>query len=336
MSNALPLIRAASLVPFLRWMQQNDRSAQAILAASDLENLPDMRPLQSIALINAFRFLKKLSEIEGPDIGCRVVSSATILELALIGQVALGARTPRHALERVAAALPYHCSHEILTCRKKAQITTISEMMLLKLDREALHIQQQYTASHLKVLCEMSEAPRPVVAQIAIVTHTEYGLAHLEPFLGPAIVPSDTRSMTVEIANSVLDRTFPSRTRDRNGGALPPGIHRLRGENSLAETSRPVIADMLQSGLPTIERLAAAAGVSTRTMQRRLAKENTSFTDLLDDIRAQTAMEELSFNGASIGSIAATLGYSSQGGFTRAMHRWHGAAPKEVRKRLRS
>ena len=336
MSNALPLIRAASLLPFLRWMEQNNCSNEGILAASDLENLPYMKPLQPIAMQNAFRFLKKLGEAEGPDIGCRVVSSATILELALIGRVALGARTPRQALERVATALPYHCSHEIITYRQNAQTTTIREMMSFATDREALHIQQQYTAAHFRVLCEMSDTPRPVEAKISIVPHPELGLAHLTPYLGSSVFASMTRAVTVEVANSVLDSPFPTRTRDRSGGAIPPGIHSLRSENSLSETARPVVADMLQGGQPTIERLAKAAGVSKRTLQRRLAEEDTSFTKLLDDIRAQTAMEELNSRGASIGSIAATLGYASQAGLTRAMHRWQGAAPKEVRKGIHS
>ena len=336
MSYALPLIRAASLLPFLRWMQQNDRSTEAILATCDLENLPYMKPVQPIAMHNAFRFLKKLGQSEGPDIGCRVVSSATILELALIGRVALGAKTPREALERVASALPYHCSHEIITSRKKARTTTVREVMSLNPDTEAIHIQQQYTASHFRVLCEMSDAPRPFKAKISIAPHPQYGLAHLEPFLGSNIISSDTRALTVEIANSVLDSPFPTRTRDRSGSALPPGVHCLRGENSLTETARPVVKDMLQSGQPTVERLAAAAGVSVRTLQRRLAMEKTSFTELLDDIRAQTAIEELNSGTGSIGSIAATLGYATQAGLTRAMYRWQGAAPKEVRKSLSS
>lgn len=336
MSNALPLIRSASLLPFLRWMQQNNRPNEAILAASDLENLPYMNPLQPIAMHNAFRFLKRIADVEGPDIGCRVVSSATILELALIGRIALGARTPREALERVATALPYHCSHEIVTQWRKGQTTTIRELISFKVDIEAVHIQQQYTASHLRVLCEMNETPQPVLAKVCIIPHPEHGLAHLSSYLGPSIVASDTRALSVEIANSVLDRPYPMRARDRTGGALPPGIQSLRGDDSLAESARPVLIDMMQGGQPTIERLAAAAGVSTRTLQRRLAMEKTSFTELLDDIRAQTAIEELSSSGASIGSIAATLGFASQAGLTRAMHRWQGAAPKEVRKALHS
>lgn len=332
MSNALPLIRAASLFPFLHWMQKNGRSTKGILAACDLESLPYMKRLQPIALNNAFHFLKKLGEAEGPDIGCRIVSSATILELALIGRVALGAKTPRQALERVASALPYHCSHEMITYQRKAQITTIREVISLNINPDALHIQQQYTASHLKVLCELSGAPKPVILQISIAPHLEHGLAHLTPFLGSSVKPSDTPALTLEIANSVLDTSYPRRTRDRSGGTIPPGIHSLRGENSLAETARPVIEDMLRSGEPAVERLAKAAGVSTRTLQRRLAKEDTSFMKLLDDIRAQIAVEELSSGGASIGSIAATLGYANQGGLTRAMHRWQGVAPKDVRK----
>lgn len=336
MSQTVPLIRAAAMIPFVRWMKQNNRPLDPSLRAVDLETLPFMKPDHPIALINALRFIEALSDAEGPDIGCRVVSSSTLIELALIGKIALGTRTPREALERVASSLPYHCSHELITVWRKGKVSTVRSLMSVKVSQTARHIQQQYSASILSVLCELSGAPQPVFKQIALAPHPVHGLDHLRPCLDSKIVASNTRALTIEVDNSVLDRPFPTCARDRSGGALPPGVETLQYGGKLGDSARPILEDMLEFGRPSVEGLAVAAGVSTRTLQRRLSQEGLTFTSLLDDVREQIALKKLASGGASIGAIAATLGYTGQGALTRAMHRWRGAAPKDIRKDLQA
>lgn len=336
MPQTIPLIRAASMIPFLRWTKDNHRPTEALLASVDLANLPYMKPYQPIALINAFRFLHNLAELEGPDIGCRVVSSSSLLELALIGKVALGARTPREALVRVAGALPYHCSHERMTVWREGQMTTVRDVMPVKVSKEAAHIQQQYLASILQILCELGSGARPVFKQIAMIPHPDHGLIHLKPFLKSTIVASKTGAVAIEVPNAVLDSPFPTRARDRTGGSIPSGVQKLHFDGRVSETARPILKYMLDGGQPSIESLAVAAGVSTRTLQRRLMQEGTSFTGLLDDVREQLALEQLANGGASMGSIAATLGYSGQGALTRAVRRWKGDAPKQIRRKLQA
>ena len=94
--------------------------------------------------------------------------------------------------------------------------------------------------------------------------------------------------------------------------------------------------DSLARGEPKQERVAAALGVSPRTMVRRLAEEGTSFTELLDDLRRNLACQYLREPGTSIDQIALLLGYSEIGSFTHAFRRWHGVAPSEVKADCRS
>ena len=130
----------------------------------------------------------------------------------------------------------------------------------------------------------------------------------------------------------MVDRPFRSVARDRMTGPPPPDWQTLRGDGSLAGSAQVVVAAMLEEGMPTAERLAAAAGLSLRSLQRRLAEEGTSFTTLLEGVRREAALNRIS-DGRAVRSatVSASLGYSRQSALTRAVRRWTGRPPSHLR-----
>jgi AraC-like DNA-binding protein len=62
--------------------------------------------------------------------------------------------------------------------------------------------------------------------------------------------------------------------------------------------------------------------MSTRTLQRRLAEHETSFQQLLDDVRHGLLRRHTASKQLSPGEIAYLLGYSSTRSFVRASKRW--------------
>jgi AraC-like DNA-binding protein len=97
-----------------------------------------------------------------------------------------------------------------------------------------------------------------------------------------------------------------------------------------------LVAGMVADGQVSVERLAAAAGVIPRTLQRRLATEGTSFSALVDEARRKVALAQIAQDAAPIGEIAATLGYSSSSALTRAVRRWTDIAPRDLRRGARA
>ena len=95
-------------------------------------------------------------------------------------------------------------------------------------------------------------------------------------------------------------------------------------------TARATVAAMLGDRAPSVERLAAAYGLSLRTMQRRLSEEGTSFSALLEDVRREQALERLAAGKGSLGALSASLGYKRQSALTRAVRRWTGRPPSRA------
>ena len=82
----------------------------------------------------------------------------------------------------------------------------------------------------------------------------------------------------------------------------------------------------------TLEDLAAHFSMHQRTLNRRLKDCSTSFRELHNEARHQTARQLLSDTRTSIESIATLLGYSGATAFNRAFAQWEGAPPAQWRR----
>lgn len=99
----------------------------------------------------------------------------------------------------------------------------------------------------------------------------------------------------------------------------------------LAPRVQLVIQQQLPSGNIKEELVASALHLSSRTLQRRLAEEGTSYQELLQSIRRRLAEEYIADNRLAISEVAYLLGFSEQANFTRAFKRWFGVAPSSYR-----
>ena len=103
----------------------------------------------------------------------------------------------------------------------------------------------------------------------------------------------------------------------------------------LASYVRRFIASSLADGEPTVARAAEAAGMSVRTLQRRLLDADLTYHQLLNEVRLVTAMRLLIGPEMSVAEIALALGYSDSAHFSRAFKRLTGEAPFALGQRLR-
>ena len=84
---------------------------------------------------------------------------------------------------------------------------------------------------------------------------------------------------------------------------------------------------------PNLKAAAAAGNCSTRTLDRRLREEGTSFRKVVAEVRHQQAMEWLGEDHARVSDVAARLGYNEVSNFSRAFRRAAGKSPRRARTR---
>ena len=94
---------------------------------------------------------------------------------------------------------------------------------------------------------------------------------------------------------------------------------------------RAAMLRTLPTGELTIDSLADAVGVSRRTLQRRFTARNTSFKQLLQNLRDELSVRYLDDSRLGITEIAFLLGYSDQASFSNAFRSWRNCSPSEYR-----
>jgi len=108
---------------------------------------------------------------------------------------------------------------------------------------------------------------------------------------------------------------------------------------------RDRVRELLQSHLgrqsmdgqpPALEWAASLLHVSPRSLQRKLALENASFSSVLEQVRHELALQWMRQRNLHIGDLAEHLGYANHAAFCNAFKRWSGVAPSRYRRALNS
>jgi AraC-like DNA-binding protein len=110
-------------------------------------------------------------------------------------------------------------------------------------------------------------------------------------------------------------------------------LARLPAYANATQRVRADIGAMLARGEPRLETIARAMAVSARTLHRRLAREGSRFSTLVDEVRRERALVLLEDRTLSCSEIAFLLGYAEPAVFFRAFKRWTGMSPHAYRHR---
>ena len=97
---------------------------------------------------------------------------------------------------------------------------------------------------------------------------------------------------------------------------------------------RCVIEQMLHDGHPTLGMVATELDVSTRTLQRRLADNKLTHSQVVSQARLAKACQLLAQQNLSIKEIARETGFATPSAFSRAFHSWTGSSPRAFRNGL--
>jgi AraC-like DNA-binding protein len=129
-------------------------------------------------------------------------------------------------------------------------------------------------------------------------------------------------------------RSFVTRNAELLGMLAPQFEEELKQENAdenFIERVRIAIQQKLTGRRPTIEDIADALHISSRTLQRRLQDEGSSFQRVLEEARHQLARHYLNNSVLELNEAAYLLGYEDGNSFVRAFRAWEGIPPARWR-----
>ncbi|MFT5686118.1 MAG: AraC-like DNA-binding protein [Myxococcota bacterium] len=151
-------------------------------------------------------------------------------------------------------------------------------------------------------------------------------------FFGVAPVVAPEVSLTFQLADAqrpfltaseVLWRSFEPELQRR--------VSKLDAQAPMSVRTRSMLLECLPSGEATLHGTARRLGVSSRTLQRRLADEGVTFREVVRGTRERLARHYLVNTPLAYGEVAFLIGFDEPSSFFRAFREWTGKTPESVR-----
>lgn len=332
----LPLVRAGSAFPFIGFLQTAGVPVERHLAAARLASIAIDAPERLVPLRPVLEFFDHAATAEGiPSYGLLVGARTEIDDLGALGRLILRSVTVGDALRTAAANMPLYNSGERIWLRREKERILICHSLDACGSAGDRHGHLFAIMLLIKII-RLAAGPGWCPREIRLSRSEAHGLKTYE-----AVLPSDWVYHAEPYSALVVDRSLLAQ---RFGGRMP-GLYQRPGgvdDATLLRESAPAcdlghsvqqaIGGLLRGGYPSIRLAADLAGLSVRTLRRRLAEEGTSYERLVEEVRCEAALDMLRGGQLRLIDIAYELGYADPANFTRAFRRWTGMPPSEYRR----
>jgi AraC-like DNA-binding protein len=333
---SIPFAQMNAFLPFIGYLDEEGAPTDSWLAEA---HMPMRRSEDSdglVPLTAGYRFLALAVERGGyQDLGVVAAKRASVNKLGAYGAL----------LSRVSSV------HEYLRLGARL-VTTMANGGA----RFWLRGEGDYLRVHLHF-----EGPDALGVAVAEVFTLVLTIETLRQMLGPTWGPVEICLgtgvedlfgdwLSVQSTRVLTHQTFTSFTLPRSllNRAVPPNV-RPRPINddldlkatglmpdSFLASMEYLVSLLVHEGRADLGNLAEAAGLSCRTLQRKLAQAGTSYRSLLKSASLRMAQQRLSGSSIRVTDIAAELGYTDVSNFARAFQSQVGLSPSEYRAAHRS
>lgn len=333
--NSLPLVRANSLLPLIKFLEENGISWENVLRKTTIPENIFSQPENLLSLHQAFDTIDFFARREGEELlGILASQKLEIEDIGLFGKVISQSLTG------------YDLLQTIVTLLKKTYSSGVR--VWLREDGDRIWFHHQYLnlkygenqqasyygfLSHLKAIRSiMSFDLHPT--DLSFQGQTIKGLSNIDLFSQCRIrfnQPYNSMGIAKNLLYLPLQKKYQNSYNDEQ--ELYEKLIISSPPVDFVEVLKRLIRSQLCGGNTKIQTIADSIDMSKRSLQRCLGDRGLSYSRLLDQVRFQLAVEWLQDKTISMGEIAFELHYSDINSFTRSFKRWTGLTPSEYRVR---
>ncbi len=299
------------------------------LRQADFEN-----PLHEVSGLDELRFQEEFVELtrHAPGAWLRTGLCYRLMSYGPYGYAVISAQTIRRGIELAVTfqELTYTLLDYESVPRTDGMIEWLINAEHTPEHLRAFSIERDLAAVSLTIR-DMWQGQRPILRIETTLPEPSYGALFEEILQAPVVFGADATRWIIDpldldqpklLGDPLLEQTY-----ERQCRAL---IAQFSECDRLADRVRDLL-DGSAKKFPGIEQVAHSLGMTERTLRRALAREATSFRNIVDDLRVREARMLLQSSSIMIDQIAARLGYAETASFTHAFKRWTGMSPRTYR-----
>ncbi|BAQ64118.1 AraC family transcriptional regulator [Geminocystis sp. NIES-3709] len=330
MTNYVPLLRVSALIPFVDFLEELGTPTEKLLRQYKLPIFALDEPNLLISRDQVFDFLKKASYQEGiENLGFLVGEKTPVESLGILGKLACQSLTLYDAIFKA-----IHLGH----------LFNSGEHFWLLEDKETAYFCQEYTnlrhfdshhPSHFSLILMLD-----LIRKVAGKTWCPQQITLQTPFsnftdndLQEVLINKDVTITSIAFPRSFLALPFPKEfnlCEDQKHQEYEK-LHQSIPSSQFTHSLTQAIKSHLKEGYPSINLASEIAKMPIRSLQRRLAKDGLTYSQLVTRIRYEKAVYLLQNSPLKMIEIAYELGYEDPAHFSRAFKRWTGISPHHFR-----
>jgi AraC-like DNA-binding protein len=332
MSSQIPLLHGSMLIPFFSAADKIGIPMQTYLREV---GLPEMLLEDTDIIVSelpAWRLVQKIAKHEGiKEFSALAIKCMGFDDFIWQDGIHLGCLNLHDLIKRFCiVANLYSSKNKYELMYEEHQVSLYQKSAPLLADDEQIQIFEVIGLIQLVQICTGKQW-RPDAVGFTFSPQRE--INNFEQ-INPTRINYLQRFPYIRFSRETLSLQIPSRpvTRksDLNYTAIP--IENRLMPQPINQQLQEIISPYLGNSELGISKAAELVGLSSRTLQRRLADIQMSYSEVIQQARMKKASELLISTDIKLIDICIMLGFENPSSFTRAFVRWAGIAPKYYRK----
>jgi AraC-like DNA-binding protein len=327
---AIPFVRANTFAPFIEFLREVGCPVERRLGEARMPQAMLDNPEALVPLTSGYRFLELVARREGiEDVGVIVGQRLSAFDLGAYGAALQEASTIHEYLQLGSALMGVHSTGTTIWLRREHGQLRVSQTHRGPAGPGRC-IGDLFTLVITLNTLKRFIGPNWCPVELQFMEGAESMLGGQEVF-GDARIITGQRYTSFTIATPVLQQRICAAS---GLAARRPKCPTAASANipvDFKSSVEQLIVSLMPDGCLSIRVAAEIAGLSPRTLQRRLAEAGTSYSNLVAVARLRMAKQWLAGSSMSITEIAASLGYREASNFARGFRSMTGLAPTAYR-----
>jgi AraC-like DNA-binding protein len=333
---AIPLVKAAFVVPFRMAMEKNGIDADRYFRKF---RLPQTGAFDTEALVPEKPFWRLINQVAIaeliPDFGMQVAQAIPWYEIDTLKKYLQDRHTLQELLETFCSLASGQSNTSGFSVRIDGTTCWFENVGKVLVNHD---IQMElYRVTSMIELVQLATGKNWKPAVVSLMMDRNQ-VVQKNRILDDCVLMFSQPKTAIAFPAGLLDATIKVSSQKVPSLATrtieTPPLDSIKDKNELASALREIIALYVTEDDLSIEVIADIVGLSTRSLQRLMKKHDLSYHDLLNEARQHYALEKLNIPSIKIADIAYQLGYKDAAHFTRAFKRWTGKSPSQYRQKL--
>ncbi len=329
-------VRSATLNGFAAVARSVGLDPDAMLDAVRLDRRMLADPDTRIPVAVVVRLLDACARAAGAeDFGLRLAESRTSSNLGAMGLVVSQEPTLHRALEVMVRYVRLHNESLHLKLEEAGGVVVLSLTLITGRPlpmRQAIEL--AVGALHRILRSMLGDAWKP--RRICFVHAPPSDLATHRRVFGDAELEFGADFDGIVCRASDLEKPIPASNPvfSRYAREYLDALAQAAAHDGLASQLQHLVRTLLPSGRCTVDRIAQHLGVDRRTVHRHLAREGTTFSTVLGDVRRQMVLRYVPDGKRSLADVADLLGFATPSAFSVWFKAQYGCSPGTWRARF--